>query len=63
MFSHSAGRLREAVAFTQEKVMPRLQGKSSNAPAVLSLVFVLIAAFVILEYFGVINLIPDFGRP
>lgn len=43
--------------------MPRLQGKSSNAPAVLSLVFVLIAAFVILEYFGVINLIPDFGRP
>ena len=43
--------------------MPRLQGKSSSAPAVLTAMLVLVAAFLVLEYFGVINLIPNFGRP
>ena len=43
--------------------MPRLQGKSSSAPAVLTMMLVLLAAFLVLEYLGVINLIPNFGRP
>ena len=43
--------------------MPRLQGKSSSAPAALTVMLVLVAAFLVLEYFGVINLIPNFGRP
>lgn len=43
--------------------MPRLQGKSSSAPAMLTVFLVLVAAFLVLEYFGVINLIPNFGRP
>ena len=43
--------------------MPRLQGKSSSAPAMLMVFLVLVAAFLALEYFGVINLIPNFGRP
>ena len=49
--------------FTQETVMPRLQGKSSNAPAVLTVILVLVGAFLVLEYFGAIDLIPNFGRP
>lgn len=49
--------------FHQEKVMPRLQGKSSSAPAALTVMLVLVAAFLVLEYFGVINVIPNFGRP
>ena len=43
--------------------MPRLQGKSSSAPAVFTVLFLLVATFLVLEYFGVINLIPNFGRP
>jgi hypothetical protein len=42
--------------------MPRLQGKSSSAPAVLTVILVLVAAFFVLEYFGVIDVIPNFGR-
>ena len=43
--------------------MPRLQGKSSSVPAMLTVTLVLVAAFLVLEYFGVINVIPNFGRP
>lgn len=43
--------------------MPRLQGKPSNAPAMLVTgILLLAAAFVVLEYFGVINVLPNFGR-
>lgn len=43
--------------------MPRLEGKSSNAPAMLITgILLLVAAFVVLEYFGVINLLPNFGQ-
>jgi hypothetical protein len=43
--------------------MSRLQGKSSNAPALLTVALLLFAALVVLEYLGVINLVPGFGRP
>ncbi len=43
--------------------MPRLQGKSSSTPAILVVLLVMVATFLVLEYFGVVNLIPDFGRP
>ena len=43
--------------------MPRLQGKPSNSPAmILTGILILAAAFVVLEYFGVINVLPNFGR-
>ena len=43
--------------------MPRLQGKPSNAPAMLVTgILLLAAAFLVLEYFGVINVLPNFGR-
>ncbi len=43
--------------------MPRLQGKPSNAPAMLLTgILLLAAALVVLEYFGVINVLPNFGR-
>jgi len=29
----------------------------------LTVILVLVAAFLVLEYFGVINVIPNFGRP
>jgi len=42
--------------------MPRLQGERSNAGMwIVLLLVVLVIAFVLLEYFGVINLIPNFG--
>ncbi len=43
--------------------MPRLQGKSSSAPALLTVALLLIAALIALEYLGVVNLVPNFGRP
>lgn len=43
--------------------MPRLQGKSSSTPAVVMVLLVVVATFLVLEYFGVVNVIPDFGRP
>lgn len=43
--------------------MPRLQGKPSNVPAMLVTgILLLAAALVVLEYFGVINALPNFGR-
>lgn len=43
--------------------MPRLEGKSSNAPAmIITCILLLAAAFVVLEYFGVINVLPNFGK-
>ena len=43
--------------------MPRLEGKSSNAPAKLVTgILLLAAAFVVLEYFGIINVLPNFGQ-
>lgn len=43
--------------------MPRLEGKASNAPAMLvTVVLVLGVAFVVLEYLGIINFLPNFGR-
>jgi hypothetical protein len=59
----SAGRPERRSCLYWERVMPRLQGKSSSAPAVLTVILVLVAAFLVLEYFGVINVIPNFGRP
>jgi hypothetical protein len=43
--------------------MPRLQGERSNGALYIVLLLVLlIAAFILLEYFGAINLIQGFGR-
>jgi hypothetical protein len=43
--------------------MPRLEGERSNAGAwIVMLILLLVIAFVLLEFFGVINLIPNFGR-
>ncbi len=43
--------------------MPRLEGQSSNSGMVIITVLVLaLLAFVLLEYFGIINLIAFFGR-
>ena len=43
--------------------MPRLEGKPSNAPAMLLTgILLLAAALVVLEYFGVIDILPNFGR-
>jgi hypothetical protein len=42
--------------------MPRLEGERSNAGVwVVLLLVVLVIAFVLLEYLGMINLIPNFG--
>jgi hypothetical protein len=42
--------------------MPRLEGERSNAGVWLVLLLVvLVVAFVLLEYLGMINLIPNFG--
>jgi hypothetical protein len=42
--------------------MPRLEGERSNAGTwIVLLLVVLVIAFVLLEYFGVIDLIPNFG--
>lgn len=43
--------------------MTRLQGKASNAPAILTALVILLLAFLGLEYFGIIDLVPNFGRP
>lgn len=43
--------------------MPRLEGERSNtALYVVLLLVLLVVALVLLEYFGAINLIPNFGR-
>lgn len=43
--------------------MPRLQGKTSNLPAtLLTVILLLVIAFVVLEYVGVINVLPNFGK-
>jgi len=43
--------------------MPRLQGKRSNNSLYIALLLVLaVVTFILLNYFGVIHLIPDFGR-
>ena len=42
--------------------MPRLQGERSNTGRyIIGLVVVLVLLFLALEYFGVINLIANFG--
>lgn len=42
--------------------MPRLEGERSNTGLyVVLLIVLLIIVFLALEYFGVINLIPNFG--
>lgn len=43
--------------------MTRLQGKSSSAPTVLTVIVMLIIAFFVLEFFGLINVIAGFGQP
>ena len=46
----------------KEENMPRLEGKQSNTGLyVVGLVVVLLLLFLALEYFGVINLIANFG--
>ncbi len=43
--------------------MPRLEGKRSSASLyVVSLFVLVVGAAVLVEYFGIINLIPNFGR-
>jgi hypothetical protein len=43
--------------------MPRLQGKRSNNNLYFALMLVLaVIAIILLNYFGVIHLIPNFGR-
>lgn len=42
--------------------MPRLQGKSSKAPSLVTIVIVLVAVFLVIEYLGIIDLVPNFGR-
>lgn len=42
--------------------MPRLEGERSNAGLwVVLLLVALVIAFVLLEYVGIINLVPNFG--
>jgi hypothetical protein len=46
----------------QEGIMPRLEGKRSNAGMyVIGLIVALLIVFLALEYFGAINLIAGFG--
>jgi len=43
--------------------MPRLQGKRSNENLYIALLLVLVVlAIILLNYFGIIHLIPNFGR-
>ena len=43
--------------------MPRLVGKRSDAGLNITVLFLLTASLgVLIEYFGVIDVIPDFGR-
>jgi len=43
--------------------MPRLQGKRSNNNLYIALLLVLaVVAIILLNYLGVIHLIPNFGR-
>ncbi len=43
--------------------MPRLVGQRSNTGANITVLIILIAIFgVLLEYFGVIDIVPSFGR-
>lgn len=43
--------------------MPRLEGKRSNFGLyVISFLVLVVGAAVLVEYFGIINLVPNFGR-
>ncbi|MBW4562728.1 MAG: hypothetical protein KME32_16580 [Mojavia pulchra JT2-VF2] len=43
--------------------MPRLVGNRSHAGANITIIIILIATFgVLLEYFGVVDIVPGFGR-
>jgi hypothetical protein len=44
--------------------MPRLLGKRSNTPLYLTLLLAIaiVATAIPLEYFGIINLVPQFGK-
>ncbi|NEU82345.1 hypothetical protein [Nostoc sp. UIC 10630] len=43
--------------------MPRLVGQRSNTGANITILIILIAIFgVLLEYFGMIDIVPGFGR-
>lgn len=44
--------------------MPRLEGQRSNTSLyVLLLIVLLLLAFLALEFFGIFDLIPNFGTP
>ena len=42
--------------------MPRLVGKAPNNNLYIGLILIFAIAAVLVEYFGIINLIPNFGR-